>query len=84
MSTDSKCRNLVYKEGGLSRAEYLPCAGEIVAALNVVDQNTGKALDGDGGRDLKARLHWAGRGDSCARPAVGIFWSDGRIRPSPT
>jgi hypothetical protein len=49
VSSDSKCRNLVYKEGGLSRAEYLPCAGEIVAALNVVDQNTGKALDGDGG-----------------------------------
>jgi hypothetical protein len=48
VSNDSKCRNLVYKEGGLSRAEYLPCAGEIVAALEVVDQNTGKALDGDG------------------------------------
>jgi hypothetical protein len=48
VSNDSKCRNLVYKEGGLSRAEYLPCAGEIVAALEVVDQNTEKALDGDG------------------------------------
>jgi hypothetical protein len=48
VSTDSKCRNLVYKEGGLSRAEYLPCAGEIVAALDVVDQNTSKALVGDG------------------------------------
>jgi hypothetical protein len=48
VSTDSKCRNLVYKEGGLSRAEYLPCAGEIVAALDVVDQNTSKALEGDG------------------------------------
>jgi hypothetical protein len=48
VSSDSKCRNLVYKEGGLSRAEYLPCAGEIVAALDVVDQNTSKALDGDG------------------------------------
>ena len=48
VSNDSKCRNLVYKEGGLSRTEYLPCAGEIVAALEVVDWNTGKALDGDG------------------------------------
>jgi hypothetical protein len=48
VSTDSKCRNLVYKESGLSRAEYLPCAGEIVAALHVVDQNTSKALDGNG------------------------------------
>jgi hypothetical protein len=48
VSNDSKCRNLAYKEGGLSRAEYLPCAGEIVAALEVVDQNTSKALDGDG------------------------------------
>src|SRR5262245_66417632 len=48
VSNDSKCRNLVYKEGGLSRTEYLPCAGEIVAALEVVDRTTGKALDGDG------------------------------------
>ena len=48
VSNDSKCRNLVYKEGGLSRAEYLPCAGEIMAVLDVVDQNTGKALNGDG------------------------------------
>jgi hypothetical protein len=48
VSNGSKCRTLVYKEGGPSRAEYLPCAGEIVAALDVVDQNTSKALDGDG------------------------------------
>ncbi len=48
VSSDSRCRNLVYKEGGLSRAEYMPCAGEIVAALDVVDQKTSKALEGDG------------------------------------
>jgi len=32
--SDSGCRNLVYTEQGLSRSEYLPCAGEIVAALD--------------------------------------------------
>jgi hypothetical protein len=48
ISNDSKCRNLVYKDGGLTRAEYLPCAGEIVATLDVVDQSTSKALGGDG------------------------------------
>jgi hypothetical protein len=31
---ESRCRNLVYKADGLSRSEYLPCAGEIVAALD--------------------------------------------------
>ena len=45
---DSACRNLVYKESGLSRSEYLPCAGEMIAALDVVDPKTLGALEGDG------------------------------------
>jgi hypothetical protein len=44
---DSACRNLVYEEGGLSRSVYLPCAGEIMAALDIVDPKTKLALDGD-------------------------------------
>jgi hypothetical protein len=29
---DSACTKLVYKEDGVSRGEYLPCAGEMMAA----------------------------------------------------
>jgi hypothetical protein len=46
--SDSGCRNLVYKEDGLSRAEYLPCAGEIVAALDELEQQSQAASRGDG------------------------------------
>jgi hypothetical protein len=44
---DSRCRNLVYKEGGLPRSEYLPCAGEIVAALDELEPQTRAASRGD-------------------------------------
>lgn len=47
VSDDSACRNLVYEDGGLSRRVYLPCAGEIMAALDVVDPKTRLALEGD-------------------------------------
>jgi hypothetical protein len=45
--SDSGCRNLVYKEQGLSRSEYLPCAGEIVAALDELEQQSEAASRGD-------------------------------------
>jgi hypothetical protein len=44
---DSRCRNLVYKEDGLSRSEYLPCAGEIVAALDELGRQSEAAARGD-------------------------------------
>ena len=44
---DSRCRNLVYKEDGLSRSEYLPCAGEIVAALDELRGQSEAAARGD-------------------------------------
>jgi len=45
--SDSTCRNLVYKDEGLSRAEYLPCAGEIVTALDELGQQSAAASRGD-------------------------------------
>jgi hypothetical protein len=45
--SESKCRNLEYKEEGLSRAEYLPCAGEIVAALDELAAQSQAASGGD-------------------------------------
>lgn len=44
---NSGCLNLVYKEQGLSRSEYLPCAGEMVAALDEVAQQSQAAARGD-------------------------------------
>jgi hypothetical protein len=57
----SACRNLVYKEGGLSRAEYLPCADEMMAALDDLSVQTKAASSGDrqarsNGRAALARL----------------------------
>ena len=43
----SACRNLVYKEDGLSRTEYLPCAGEMMAALDEVAAQSNAAFKGD-------------------------------------
>ena len=45
--SDSGCRNLVYKEQGLSRAAYLPCAGEIVAAMDELGRQSEAAYRGD-------------------------------------
>src|SRR5215207_2980565 len=47
VSKDSRCRNLVYKEDGLSRSEYLPCAGEILAALDELGRQSEAAARGD-------------------------------------
>jgi hypothetical protein len=41
------CDGLVYKDGGLTRAEYLPCAGEMMAALDRLAPHIEKMLDGD-------------------------------------
>lgn len=43
----SACRNLVYGDGGLSRSEYLPCAGEMIAALDELEPQSRAALNGD-------------------------------------
>jgi hypothetical protein len=57
----SACRNLVYKDGGLTRAEYLPCADEMMKALDEVAVQTKAASSGDvqarsNGRAALARL----------------------------
>ena len=60
--SDSGCRNLTYREEGLSRSEYLPCAGEIVAALDELEQHSQAASRGDkearsAGRATLARVN---------------------------
>jgi hypothetical protein len=44
---DSRCRNLVYKESGLTRSEYLPCANEIVGGLDELARLSDLAARGD-------------------------------------
>jgi hypothetical protein len=59
---DSTCRNLVYNERGLSRAEYLPCASEIVGGLDELARLSDLAVRGDrqarfDGQATLARVH---------------------------
>lgn len=82
VADSSRCRNLPYKDGEVARAEYLPCAGEIVAALEELDRQTEAALGGD----AQARSD----GKAALRRVVGLMkaaggrqllerWSDRRL-----
>ena len=41
------CDGLVYKESGLARKEFLPCAGEMMATLDQLDTQIEKMIAGD-------------------------------------
>jgi hypothetical protein len=45
--SNSACRNLPYTDGGVSREVYLPCAGEMMAALDRLAGQTDAVLRGD-------------------------------------
>jgi hypothetical protein len=47
VAESSACRKLEYKDGSVARAQYLPCAGEMIAALSDLDRQTQAALGGD-------------------------------------
>ena len=47
VADSSACRKLEYKDGGVERSQYLPCAAEMIAALDDLDRQTKAALDGD-------------------------------------
>ena len=59
VADSSACRNLEYKDGGVERSKYLPCAGEMIAALDDLDRQTRAALEGDAQArsDGQATLH---------------------------
>jgi hypothetical protein len=44
---DSACTKLVYTEAGVSRVQYLPCAGEMMAALDQLAPQASAAMRGD-------------------------------------
>jgi hypothetical protein len=45
--SDSACTKLVYTEGGVSRVDYLPCASEMMAALDELAPQASAAMRGD-------------------------------------
>lgn len=49
----SACDGLVYKEYGLAREEYLPCAGEMIARLEEATLHLKATLEGD--KEARAR-----------------------------
>ena len=51
----SACRNLTYTKQGPTRTVYLPCAGEIIAAVEELEGHTQAALNGDSGRRRKGQ-----------------------------
>ena len=46
-SKPTACDGLVYKDSGLTRAEYLPCAGEMIATLDRLAPQIENMLTGD-------------------------------------
>jgi hypothetical protein len=46
-SRRTACDNLVYKEEGLTRTEYLPCAGAMIAALDKTEAQLAAYFGGD-------------------------------------
>jgi hypothetical protein len=44
---DSACTKLVYTNAGVARADYMPCAGEIMAALDELAPQADAAMRGD-------------------------------------
>jgi hypothetical protein len=47
VAESSACRKLEYKDGSVARAQYLPCAAEMIAVLDELERQTKAALDGD-------------------------------------
>ena len=47
VADSSACRNLVYTDAGVSRKDYLPCAGEMIGALDELATQSKAALRGD-------------------------------------
>lgn len=47
VADDSACRRLEYKDGGVPRSQYLPCAAEMIAVLDDLDRQTKAAFEGD-------------------------------------
>jgi hypothetical protein len=72
VAESSACRKLEYKDGSVARAQYLPCAGEMMAALDDLDRQTEAALGGD----RQARSD----GQSTLRRVTGLMKAAGGLQ----
>lgn len=52
------CDNLVYKEEGLTRTEFLPCAAEIIATMDKLDAQMDAVVKGDKRARAEARAQY--------------------------
>src|SRR5205085_7342657 len=70
------CNHLVYEQGGLTRAQYLPCAHEMLATMDALDETLEPLLKGDQRALLRARGLYA-RLDDQIRGAGGRNLTEG-------
>src|SRR5713226_6065290 len=52
------CDNLVYKEEGLTRTEFLPCAAEMIVTMDKLDAHMDAVLKGDKRARVEARAQY--------------------------
>jgi hypothetical protein len=52
------CDNLVYKEEGLTRSEFLPCAAEMITIIDKLDAHMDAVLKGDERARAEARVQY--------------------------
>jgi hypothetical protein len=52
------CDNLVYKEQGLTRTEFLPCAAEMIKTMDKLDAHIDAILKGDKRARAEARAQY--------------------------
>ena len=81
-SETTACDGLVYKESGLTRAEYLPCAGEMMATLDRLAPQIENMLSGDENArsEAQASVRELREPDEEGRRR-GTCWSGGTIAP---
>jgi len=54
----TSCDNLVYKEEGLTRTEFLPCAAEMIVTMDKLDAHMDAVLKGEKRARAKARVQY--------------------------
>jgi len=57
-SRGTACDNLVYKEEGLTRTAFLPCAAEMIATMDKMDAHMDAVLKGDKSARAEARTQY--------------------------
>jgi len=75
------CDNLVYKEEGLTRSAFLPCAAEMITIMDKLDAHMDAVLKGDKRARAEARMQYDELGVLIKKAVVVIWWKDGKTNP---